>query len=530
MRSRTTVRGGSMSAPHSRHLLAGLVGGLATLASVQADGPRGGTGPLPFQSVGNALSADNAMVSDQFGESVAISGDTAVVGAWLEDNGHGLNAGSAYVYQWTGAQWVQIIKLMAPDGMADDRFGQAVAVYHDLIVIGASLADVNGLSNSGAAYVYRRHAGVWAYEGKLAASDPAANDRFGLAVAAGESGIAIGAPREERQGGMDQGAVYTYFYANSVWTQNAKLVASKPGSSDWFGFHLDMEGTILAIGSQNDDTPGGGVDAGSVYVYNFQNAAWVQTQLVRALDGSVGANFGASVAINGDIMAVGAERDTTPGIGRTGSAYVFARQSSGQWLQQAKLVSTSPAADDFFGSSVGVSGSTVIVGAEKADLNGDVDAGMVLPYELNGNVWIPGAAFNTGLRQGNEFFGSDLAFANGLLVVSAPFVDLPDIADAGSAFAFAQERDCNSDGFGDVSQIALGELNDVNGNGIPDMCECFADWDRSGLVSSVDVGAFINDWFLDQSNGSLNADLNANGITNSTDVSDFVNAYFEGCY
>jgi len=535
-RVHTKVRGGSVAiaCPRLRPFapclaLAGLLGGLAAVTPAHADGPRGGLGePLPFLPVGNPLTANNAMVSDQFGEAVAISGDTAVVGAWLEDNDHGLNAGSAYVYRWTGEQWIQTTKLLAPDGVADDRFGQAVSVHGDLIIVGASLADVEGRSNAGAAYIYRRAGAAWNFEGKVVASDPYANDRFGLAVAVSDAGVAVGAPREERQGGVDQGAVYTYSFNGSSWTQNAKLIATKPGSNDWFGFNLSMEGTILAIGSQNDDTPGG-LDAGSVYVFNYVNSQWMYAQTIRASDGSVGANFGSSLSLSTDILVVGAERDTIAGFGRAGSAYVFTRINN-QWLQATKLVSTAPANDDFFGSSVGVAGKTVVVGAEKADLSG-TDSGSVQAFEFSeGNgTWVAGAPFNSGLNQGNEFFGSDLAFANGLLVVSAPFVDLPGVADAGAAFAFAQDHDCNGDGIGDVSQIALGELTDINGNGTPDLCECLADWDQSGGVNSTDVGAFVNDWFIDQANGTLNADVNANAVTNTTDVSDFVNAYFEGC-
>jgi hypothetical protein len=526
----TTARSGIVhSASRRTPAVAALFAGLA-LAAIPAMAQRGGTGePLPFLPVGTPLTANNAQTSDQFGEAVAISGDTAVVGSWLEDNDHGLNAGSAYVYRWDGQRWIQTVKIYAPDGVADDRFGQAVAVYHDLIVVGASLADVNGISNAGAAYVYRRVGAAWSYQGKIVANDPYANDRFGLSVAISDAGIAIGAPREERQGGLDQGAVYTFSYNGIGWFQTQKLIASKPGNNDWFGFHLAMDGTTLAVGAQNDDTTAG-LDAGSVSIFRFANSQWQPVQYIKASDGTTGANFGSNLSLYGDFMVVGAERDTVPGVGRAGSAYVFTRDTNGQWNQSAKLVSSAPAVDDFFGSAVGISGKTVVVGAEKADV-GAVDSGSVQTFEFQeGNhTWVPGEIITSGLNQGSEFFGSDLAFSNGLLLVSAPFVDLPDVADAGAAFAFAQDHDCNGDGLGDVSQIALGQLADVNGNGIPDMCECLADWDHSGGVNSVDVGAFVNDWFIDQANGTLNADVNANGVTNTTDVSDFINAYFDGC-
>ncbi len=485
--------------------------------------------PAPFTPLGAPLAALDAGVSDQNGQSVAVSGDTAVIGAWLDDNERGYNAGAAYVFRYDGVRWVQLAKLTAPDGATDDRFGHAVAVHHDVLVVGAPQADIAGEADAGAAYVFRRAGNGWVFEGKLTASDRARGDRFGRAVAVSDAGIAVGAPREERAGAIDQGAVYTFWCDGLAWSQNAKLVSPTAANHDWFGFALAMEGMRLAVGAQNADV-GPLLDAGSVTMFAFTNTSWSLCQQLFAPDAAYGANFGSALALSGRTLVVGAERDTVSGI-RSGSAYVFDRDFNDRWVYSAKLAPRSPAPDDYFGSGAGVSGESIVVGAQSADVGSAVDAGAVQPFTFDAasGSWLPGDPFTAPAVTPGTAFGADVALSGGILVVGAPLADLPGAADAGAAFAFAPGRDCDADGVPDVAQIIEGNALDVNFNGVPDGCECLGDWDGSGSVSSADMSAFINDWFIDQVNGSLDADINANGFTNTTDVIDFVNAYFEGC-
>jgi hypothetical protein len=490
-------------------------------------------GPGALLPMGSPITSADAAVSDQFGEAVALSGDTAVVGAWLEDSDHAHSTGAAYVYRWDGGGWIQVAKLTAPDGAAEDRFGQAVAVHRDVIVVGAYVADVRGLSDAGAAYVFRRQGNDWTYEAKLTADDAFRVDHFGRSVAVSEVGIAVGAPREERPGHLDQGAVYTFERRDGGWAQTAKLVAPVAGDGDWFGYRIAMLGTTLAVGSQCNDAPGTPVlyDAGSVDVFAYKDGLWNHVQLVRPREVALGANFGSSLALSPERMVIGAERDFDNGV-RTGAAYVFDRDNEGAWQQSARLVAPQPHADDFFGSGVGVCGDTVVVAAEQADVSGLVDAGSVQPFDYSPDSrrWIAGDALDSGLHQASTLFGTDVAFAGGLLLVSAPFADLPGVPDAGAAFAFARDHDCNADGLGDVSEIALGKVSDVNGDGIPDTCQCLADWDHNGAVNSLDVGAFVNDWFMDLQSGGTTADFDGSGFTNTSDVSAFVSSFFEGCF
>ena len=123
--------------------------------------------------------------------SVAIAGDTIVVGAWLDDD-NGTDSGSAYVFTRTGTTWTEQAKLTASDGAADDQFGISVAIAGDTIVVGAYRDDDNG-TDSGSAYVFTRTGTTWTQQAKLTASDGAADDQFGSSVAIAGDTIVVGA-------------------------------------------------------------------------------------------------------------------------------------------------------------------------------------------------------------------------------------------------------------------------------------------------------------------------------------------------
>jgi hypothetical protein len=217
---------------------------------------------------------------DQFGVSVAMSPseDTAVVGAYLEDNAGGVDAGSAYIFVKSGNSWIEYAKLTASDGAADDRFGVKVAIggaggAGDTIVVGSYQDDDAGI-NSGSAYVFVRTGSpgsyVWTQQAKLTASDAAAGDGFGVSLALGGAGntAVIGAYGDDNAGGSDAGSAYVFTRAGTVWTQQYKLTAPDGSATDWFGaaVGLDGGGDTPIIGARQDDTAGG-INAGSAYVF-----------------------------------------------------------------------------------------------------------------------------------------------------------------------------------------------------------------------------------------------------------------------
>ena len=205
------------------------------------------------------LTASDAVSGDVFGISVSIDGDTAVIGAWGDDD-NGSNSGSAYVYVRSNGVWTEQQKLTASDGATGDRFGYSVSIDGDTAVIGARYDDDNG-SNSGSAYVYVRTNGVWSELQKLTASDGAGDDQFGYSVSIDGDTAVIGA-RYDDDNGSNSGSAYVYVRSNGVWSELQKLTASDGAAEDQFGYSVSIDGDTAVIGAYADDS-----SSGSAYVF-----------------------------------------------------------------------------------------------------------------------------------------------------------------------------------------------------------------------------------------------------------------------
>ncbi|MDG2423973.1 MAG: FG-GAP repeat protein, partial [Phycisphaerales bacterium] len=285
--------------------------GSAYIYQWQADG----------SSNSSKLTASDGAAYDDFGKSVAISGDTALVGApFNTENGFG--SGSVYIYQrQAGGSWSEIQKLTASDGVANNLFGYSVAISGDTALVGSHGDDDNG-SGSGSAYIYQRQAdGSWSQSAKLTASDAAASDYFGYSVAiSGE--IALVGVGYDDDNGYNSGSAYIYQrQADGSWSQSAKLTASDGAAEDYFGDSVAISGEIALVGAYEDDDNGGG--SGSAYVYQRQaDGSWSQSAKLTASDGAEEDYFGYSVAISGEIALVGAFEDDDNGTD-SGSAYIY---------------------------------------------------------------------------------------------------------------------------------------------------------------------------------------------------------------
>ena len=270
------------------------------------------------------LTASDGESNDQFGYSVAVSGDgnTAVIGAYGDDDG-GTNAGSAYVFVRSGSSWTQQAKLTASDGAASDFFGRSVVISGDgnTAVIGADGDDDGGI-DSGSAYVFTRSGSSWTQQAKLTASDGASSYHFGRSVAVSGDGntAVIGAI------GVDEGrgSAYVFVRSGSSWTQQAKLTASDGASEDQFGWSVAVsgDGNTAVIGSYADDD--GGDRSGSAYVFSRSGSSWTQQAKLTASDRAANDYFGWSVAVSGDgnTAVIGSYADDDRG-GGSGSAYIF---------------------------------------------------------------------------------------------------------------------------------------------------------------------------------------------------------------
>lgn len=291
---------------------------------------------------------------DEFGHSVAVDGDTVVVGSWSDDVQQREDAGSAYVFVRTGATWTEQAKLIAPDRRAFDSFGGSVSVDGDTAVVG-SYNSVGNPAGSGSAYVFVRSGAAWSLQTKLVAADRAANDFFGVAVAVSANFVLVGAQGDD-VGANRTGSAYAFQRSGTVWTQQAKLSASDAGADANFGASVALDGRNALIGDQ----PFGGRQ-GSAYVFVRTGTTWTQQAVLNASDGSAGA-FGFSVDISGGVAVVGAYADEAGGFSTAGSAYVFLRSGS-TWRQLVRLTADEPGTYEQYGQSVAVDRGTVVVGA-----------------------------------------------------------------------------------------------------------------------------------------------------------------------
>jgi hypothetical protein len=379
------------------------------------------------------LTASDGGASDNFGYSVGVSGDTAVAGSRLDDTPAGTDAGSAYVFVLSGALWTQQAKLTASDAAASDQFGYSVAVSGDTAVVGTPLDSVPAGGQAGSAYVFVRSGTVWTQQAKLTASDGAFGDQFGWAVAVSGDTAVVGARFDDTQAGTGAGSAYAFVRSAGVWTQQAKLSAPD-GAFDEFGYSVAVYGNTAVVGARFDDTLAG-TDAGSAYAFVRSGTVWTQQAKLTASDAAASDQFGYSVAVYGNAAVVGAPNGDSAGETDAGSAYGFVR-SGGVWTEQTKLVASDGAFGDDFGLSVALYGSIAAVGAALDDTPAGIDAGSAYVFVRSGGVWSERADVTASDGAANDRFGWSVALGLSTGVVGAPFDDTPAGSDAGSAHVF----------------------------------------------------------------------------------------------
>nr|WP_315474142.1 FG-GAP repeat protein [uncultured Rhodoferax sp.] len=381
------------------------------------------------------LKAPNAEAGDQFGESVAISGDTIVVGAFAESSNQttitngstasadnsASGAGAAYVFTRSGSTWSQQAYLKAPNAEANDSFGASVAISGDTIVVGATkensnqttitngstASSNNSASAAGAAYVFVRSGTAWSQQAYLKAPNADSADFFGYRVAISDDTIVVspyaedsnqttitnGATASTDNSAFAAGAAYVFVRSGTSWSQQAYLKAPNAGANDYFGYSAAISGNTIVVGALNEDSNQATITngstassdnsasaAGAAYVFVRSGSSWSQQAYLKASNAEAIDQFGISVAISGDTIVVGA---TSEGSNQTtitngssasadnsasnaGAAYVFVRSGT-SWSQQAYLKASNAEADDQFGTSVAISGSTLVVGAHQED-------------------------------------------------------------------------------------------------------------------------------------------------------------------
>lgn len=282
-------------------------------------------------------------------------------------------------------------KVTAPDGFTDDYFGFSVAIDGDTMIVGAPYDDVGGNANRGSAYVFVRSGGVWNFQQQLLAPDGVDNDNFGFTVAISGDSAVVGAPYDDVRYDfgtvIDVGSAYVFVRnpATGTWSFQVQLSDyMDPRQGDYFGWSVAIDGDTVLAGAPDDDV-GGNYDQGSAYVFQRSGTSWAQQAQLTAGDGSRFDQFGTSVALDAGTAIVGAQSDST-GNGQTGSAYAFLRSGT-IWTQQTpKLVANDGAAGDYFGFSVALSGDTALVGAPYDDVVLS-DEGSAYVFLRSGTTW-----------------------------------------------------------------------------------------------------------------------------------------------
>ena len=318
------------------------------------------------------LVASDAQANDRFGTSVAIAGDTVAVGAYWEATG-GSMAGAAYVFTRSGTSWSQQAKIQSSDVAADDMFGNSVAIEGDTLVVGASYEDTGG-TNAGSTYVFTRSGTTWSQQAKIQSSDIQAYDQFGHSVAIASDTLVVAA-YEEDTGGDRTGSAYVFTRSGTSWSQQAKIQSSDVQAYDFFGIDVGISGDTIIVGCANEDTGGSG--AGSAYIFTRSGTSWSQQAKIQSSDVQAADSFGNSVGITGDTIIVAARYEDT-GASNAGSVYVFTRSGT-SWTQAKKIQASDAQASDFFGEDIAIAGKTVVVGATGEDTGGS-DAGSAYTF------------------------------------------------------------------------------------------------------------------------------------------------------
>jgi hypothetical protein len=267
------------------------------------------------------LLASDGGPSDNFGRAVAVSGDLVVIGAKGNDD-KGPSSGSAYVFRRSGSNWYQEAKLVASDGETGDLFGWSVAISGDTVLVGAKEDDEKE-ANAGAAYVFRYEGGIWKQKQKLMASDGDAEDWFGASVAI-EGNLAIISAYQDDDMGADAGSAYVFQFNGSSWVEQSKLMAPDAMPGDNFGWSVAISGDAAMVGADLADDAGS--DAGAAYVFWFDGLKWLPQAKLTG-DASAGDNFGVSVSLtgSGEHTVIGALFDDDNGTD-SGSAHIFGDQ------------------------------------------------------------------------------------------------------------------------------------------------------------------------------------------------------------
>jgi hypothetical protein len=371
----------------------------------------------------------------RFGRSIEISGNRAVVGAYQEDGGKG----AVYVFTRSGDTWSLDARIVSPNP-DDEQFGDDVAISGNTIAIGAPLDDQPGAFRSGSVYVYTRSGSAWALQAMLSSPLPhQAWEAFGVEIALDGNLLAVGAVDRDQGAATDAGAVFVYERSGSAWPLLQQLAAPSPVSQDKYGNAIDIVGqtlTVAALRRENGRT----TDAGAVFVYNRPGATFTLAQTLVASDPAANGIFGSAIALESLAggarrILIGASNLATGGFSSAGAAYVFDAPAAGAFTQTQKLTASDPSSSAVFGTQVALAGSRILIGAP-GKTGSEPGSGAAYAFALSG-TWSEQEKIERVPSDELAAFGSAVALFGAYALIGSTGESLGTLFDyTGTAHAY----------------------------------------------------------------------------------------------
>jgi hypothetical protein len=332
-----------------------------TLALIGADGENGSHGAAYFYEKSDAGWTEKQRIEPddptaaEFGFRTFLKDDVAIVTADMSGPNGNTGQGSGYVFERDDAgTWSQTQILIADDGAGFDNFGSAIALDGDRLVIGAHGAQVGDNFAQGAAYFFQHTDAGWVQAQKILADDGALNDNFGQSAAMVGDTLFIGANGATIDGAAFQGAVYVFHFDGDAWVQVQKLAETEGAMFDYFGLSVAFDGTKLLVGATQSGS------TGAVYAFTNDGSSWVEQQRLTVDDLFSFADFGNAIALHGDDALIASDVQTVDGSTSRGAAYLFHFDGT-SWSLDHTFVASDGTTDDFFGNAVAYDGTTALI-------------------------------------------------------------------------------------------------------------------------------------------------------------------------
>ncbi len=383
------------------------------------------------------LVGDPANETD-FGRSVAIDGNLIAVGVGAD----GAN-GALYLYRRAGRNYVLEAKLDCPDDPVGAEFGRSVAIKGNMLFVGARFAQAADTDNdgdideqdadAGAVYIFKKYGSIWNLEQKITPPYPQPQSNFGRALAVQGDTLIVTARKYDSDSEND-GTAYEYVFRSGLWTYQTEIIpATEPADEAYFGQSVAIQGDLMVIGARNDNPN----KAGSLYVFRRTSTGWCQIARLTPQDGEKNDQYGFTVAIAGNTIAVGARRaDFVKGTKLEtdeGAAYVYSVNGNNVEFVTILTASDTTAGDEF-GQSIAIAGDVIAVGAPKTDIEQNADQGAIYLFRRMGNRWAEVNKVKASDGAAGDGFGYSMAAYGNYLVTGAHFANVNGSQQAGAAY------------------------------------------------------------------------------------------------